>query len=44
MGYQLGAYLQDEFRLTEQLPLNYGARFDQIFQYVNANQLSPRQP
>ena len=42
MGYQLGAYLQDEFRLTEQLTLNYGARFDQIYQYVNANQLSPR--
>lgn len=41
-GYQLGAYFQDEFRLTDTLTLNYGGRFDQIFQYVNANQFSPR--
>jgi opacity protein-like surface antigen len=42
MGYQLGAYVQDEFRITEKLTANYGLRFDQIYQYVNANQLSPR--
>jgi opacity protein-like surface antigen/outer membrane receptor protein involved in Fe transport len=41
-GWQLGAYAQDEWRLTQQLTLNYGLRFDQIFQYVDANQLSPR--
>src|SRR5246500_109748 len=41
-GWQLGAYAQDEWRLTEQLTLNYGLRFDQIYQYVDANQLSPR--
>ncbi len=41
-GWQLGAYLQDEWRLTETLTLNYGLRFDQIYQYVDANQLSPR--
>jgi opacity protein-like surface antigen/outer membrane receptor protein involved in Fe transport len=41
-GWQLGAYAQDEWRLTQQLTLNYGLRFDQIFQYVDANQFSPR--
>jgi|GEM_PF-126233 opacity protein-like surface antigen len=41
-GWQLGAYAQDEWRLTPQLTLNYGLRFDQIYQYVDANQLSPR--
>ncbi len=42
VGYQLGAYVQDEFRITDKLTANYGLRFDQIYQYVNANQLSPR--
>jgi opacity protein-like surface antigen len=42
LGWQLGAYVQDEWRLTDKLTLNYGLRFDQIFQYVDANQLSPR--
>jgi outer membrane receptor protein involved in Fe transport len=41
-GWQLGSYVQDEWRLTDQLIFNYGLRFDQIFQYVDANQLSPR--
>jgi opacity protein-like surface antigen len=41
-GTQLGAYAQDEWRLTQQLTLNYGLRFDQIYQYVDANQFSPR--
>ncbi|HTP91685.1 MAG TPA: TonB-dependent receptor, partial [Xanthobacteraceae bacterium] len=41
-GWQLGAYAQDEWRLTDQLTLNYGLRFDQIYQYVDANQFSPR--
>ncbi|WP_291691850.1 TonB-dependent receptor, partial [Bradyrhizobium sp.] len=41
-GWQLGGYAQDEWRLTRQLTLNYGLRFDQIYQYVNANQFSPR--
>jgi len=41
-GWQLGAYAQDEWRLTQQLTLNYGLRFDQIYQYTDANQFSPR--
>jgi opacity protein-like surface antigen/outer membrane receptor protein involved in Fe transport len=41
-GWQLGAYVQDEWRLTDQLTFNYGLRFDQMFQYVDANQFSPR--
>jgi opacity protein-like surface antigen/outer membrane receptor protein involved in Fe transport len=41
-GWQLGGYVQDEWRLTDQLLFNYGVRFDQIFQYVDANQFSPR--
>ena len=41
-GTTLGAYVQDEWRLTHQLTLNVGLRFDQMWQYVNANQLSPR--
>jgi opacity protein-like surface antigen/outer membrane receptor protein involved in Fe transport len=42
LGWQFGAYVQDEWRLTPQLTLNYGLRFDQIFQYVNKDQFSPR--
>jgi outer membrane receptor protein involved in Fe transport len=41
-GWQVGVYLQDEWKLAPTLTLNYGARFDQIWQYVDKNQLSPR--
>ncbi|MBO0751628.1 MAG: TonB-dependent receptor, partial [Bradyrhizobiaceae bacterium] len=41
-GGQLGLYAQDEWKLTPTLTLNYGLRFDQIWQWVNANQVSPR--
>jgi hypothetical protein len=41
-GEQLGLYLQDEWKLAPTLTLNYGARFDQMWQYVDANQVSPR--
>ena len=41
-GFIAGVYLQDEWRLTNQLTLNYGLRFDQMWQFVNANQVSPR--
>ena len=33
---------QDEWKITNQLTLNAGLRFDQMVQYVNANQFSPR--
>ena len=41
-GWLFGAYLQDEWRITNQLTLNAGLRFDQMWQYIDANQLSPR--
>ncbi|MGB8549830.1 MAG: TonB-dependent receptor [Xanthobacteraceae bacterium] len=42
VGWIAGVYLQDEWKLTDQLTLNYGFRFDQMWQFVNTNQLSPR--
>ena len=42
VGWLAGVYAQDEWRLTNKLTLNYGARFDQMYGYVDANQLSPR--
>jgi outer membrane receptor protein involved in Fe transport len=41
-GWLLGTYLQDEWKITNNLTLNAGLRFDQMYQYVDANQLSPR--
>jgi outer membrane receptor protein involved in Fe transport len=41
-GWLLGTYVQDEWKITNDLTLNTGLRFDQMYQYVNANQLSPR--
>ena len=41
-GWLLGTYVQDEWKITNNLTLNAGLRFDQMFQYVDANQLSPR--
>jgi outer membrane receptor protein involved in Fe transport len=42
LGWNLGAYIQDEWKLTRTLTLNYGIRFDQLYQFVDANQFSPR--
>src|SRR5208337_4219959 len=42
LGWIAGVYIQDEWRITNQLTLNSGLRFDQMWQYVDANQLSPR--
>jgi outer membrane receptor protein involved in Fe transport len=41
-GTLFGVYIQDEWRLTHQLTLNLGVRFDQMVQFVDANQVSPR--
>ncbi|MBN9004806.1 MAG: TonB-dependent receptor [Rhizobiales bacterium] len=41
-GLLFGTYLQDEWRINDQLTLNAGLRFDQMEQYISANQLSPR--
>src|SRR6202163_4508133 len=41
-GWLLGTYLQDEWKINNQWTLNAGLRFDQMYQYVNANQFSPR--
>ena len=42
LGWLVGTYIQDEWRITDQLTLNVGLRFDQMLQFVDANQLSPR--
>lgn len=41
-GWLVGTYVQDEWKITNNLTLNAGLRFDQMYQYVDANQLSPR--
>ena len=42
VGWNIGTYVQDQWKLTNQLTLNYGIRFDQLYQFVEANQFSPR--
>ena len=42
LGWLAGVYIQDEWKITDTLTLNAGLRFDQMWQYVDANQLSPR--
>jgi len=41
-GWNIGVYVQDEWKITAELSLNAGLRFDQLYQYVDANQFSPR--
>jgi len=42
LGWLVGVYAGDEWRITDKLTLNAGLRFDQMYQYVNANHVSPR--
>jgi outer membrane receptor protein involved in Fe transport len=42
IGWNAGAYVQDEWRVRQDLTLNAGVRFDQLNQFVSAHQVSPR--
>jgi outer membrane receptor protein involved in Fe transport len=39
---QTGLYLQDEWKLSDKVTVNYGARADWVNAYVTASQFSPR--
>jgi outer membrane receptor protein involved in Fe transport len=41
-GLLYGLYLQDEWRLTPTLTLNYGLRFDAVEEFTHESQISPR--
>ncbi|HEY4252754.1 MAG TPA: TonB-dependent receptor [Roseomonas sp.] len=41
-GWTYGAYVQDEWRVSQQVTLNFGLRADYIDQYTQAGDLSPR--
>jgi outer membrane receptor protein involved in Fe transport len=41
-GLLMGVYVQDEWKVTNQFTINAGLRFDQMEEFVSANQLSPR--
>ncbi|MEO6779395.1 MAG: TonB-dependent receptor [Bradyrhizobium sp.] len=41
-GVLFSTYLADEWKVTNSVTINAGLRFDQMWQYVDANQLSPR--
>ena len=41
-GTLFGVYVQDEYRVTPKLTVNYGLRFDQVDEYTHENQVSPR--
>lgn len=42
LGWLLSTYASDEWKITNQITLNTGLRFDQMYSYTDANQLSPR--
>jgi outer membrane receptor protein involved in Fe transport len=41
-GYLYGIYLQDEWTVTPEFTVNFGARFDRVNSYTHEQQLSPR--
>ncbi len=41
-GWSYSAWLQDEWKVTPEVTVNYGGRFDVINQFVTGNQISPR--
>ncbi|HEX3861190.1 MAG TPA: TonB-dependent receptor [Stellaceae bacterium] len=41
-GWLYGLYLQDEWKITPDVTVNFGARFDLVDQYTHEQQLSPR--
>ena len=41
-GVLMGVYIQDEWKVTNQFTINAGLRFDQMDEFVSANQFSPR--
>ena len=41
-GWVSGVYAQDEWKVTDRFIINGGVRFDQMWLFTNANQLSPR--
>ncbi len=41
-GTLFGTYIGDEWKINNQLTLSTGLRFDQMWQYTDANQFSPR--
>jgi outer membrane receptor protein involved in Fe transport len=41
-GWLMGVYAQDEWKVTNQFTINAGLRFDQMYEFVDANQFSPR--
>ncbi len=41
-GGLYGVYVQDEWQILPRVSLNYGARFDVVYEYTHENQFSPR--